>query len=76
MYILITETGEYSGGFKSLMFSSLTGIFGYSFYFPTGAPSNLEDDQEDSNSEQDTFKSTRIQDICSRSHWFLKYGEA
>lgn len=43
MYILITETEEYSG-FKSPMFSSLIGSFGYSFCFPTEAPPNLEDD--------------------------------
>lgn len=43
-YILITDTGEYSGGFKLPVFSSLIGSFGYSFYFPFGAPPNLEVD--------------------------------
>lgn len=59
MDVLITETGEYSE-FKLPMFSSVIVSFGNSFYFPPGAPFSLEDDQEDSNSYLEAFKSTRI----------------
>lgn len=52
-YILITGTGEPSGGFNLTGFSSLISRLGYSFCFLFGAPSNLEADWGDSNSDHD-----------------------
>lgn len=42
-YIPVTETRDYSSGLTLLVFTSIISSFGYSFYYPFGVSSNVED---------------------------------